>query len=337
MNDDIISLSDESYYHGSAVIMGDPSYLKVIVENSYDVPFWLDFLTGIVADKHLDITPFDNTGEHLDLTMGKAHIYRMSDEGKLGPHLLGCVDADYDYLLGSRTVDGRTLQAAKYIVHTFAYSVENLLCCHKGFSQICTQAVKSQPQCPFGQWMNELAEAVYPLLLWALYLDSRDDAHDLFSATSWAKVFPHTGSYVQSSQAPQEITDEVRRIAGELVAEIETKVTTEDIEKKNRLEEELVATKALTPQNSLMYVRGHDLYSFVSDVMLKPVCRKEKNSHLAVIDANAGSEEEKKNLRNQYIHQCGDPVVYLDSNYSYKNAWPMIYDGMKALYHRTQP
>ena len=27
MNDDIISLSDESYYHGSAVIMGDPSYL----------------------------------------------------------------------------------------------------------------------------------------------------------------------------------------------------------------------------------------------------------------------------------------------------------------------
>ena len=149
-------------------------------------------------------------------------------------------------------------------------------------------------------------------------------------------MFPHTGSYVQSSEAPQEIADEVRRIARELVAEIETKVTTEDIEKKNRLEEELVATKALTPQNSLMYVRGHDLYSFVSDVMLKPVCRKEKNSHLAVFDANAGSEEEKKNLRNQYIHQCGDPVVYLDSNYSYKNAWPMIYDGMKALYHRTQ-
>lgn len=40
MNDDIISLSDETYYKGASVILGEPEYVKVIVENSFDVPFW---------------------------------------------------------------------------------------------------------------------------------------------------------------------------------------------------------------------------------------------------------------------------------------------------------
>ena len=254
MNDDIISLSDESYYHGSAVILGDPSYMKVIVENSYDVPFWQDFFNSFITDKNIEITPFEYTDGTPDLTMGKAHIYRMSKEGKLGPHYLGCVDADYDYLLSKYTDDGNTLQTAKYIIHTFVYSIENLMCCHKGFGQVCTQACKCQAIYPFDKWMNDLASAIYPLLLWALYLDSRDDAHDVFSASDWTKVFPRNKTYTHSDTAPQEIVEEVKNIVSLLIADIESKVTAEDLEKKDILVGELIGIKNVQPQDSLMYV-----------------------------------------------------------------------------------
>lgn len=336
MKDDIISLSDETYYHGSAVIMGDSSYMKVIVENSYDVPFWQDFFNSFISNRNIDITPYEYAEGKPSLTDGKAHIYRMSKEGKLGPHYLGCVDADYDYLLSNHTDDGNTLKNAKFIIHTFAYSVENLLCCSKGFNQICTQACKCQSNYPFGQWMNDLANAIYPLLIWALYLDSRDDAHDVFSASDWNKVFPRTRTYTHCDTAPQEIVEEVTNIVNTLISEIEAKVTEEDIGKKNRLGEELVANKALKAQDSLMYVRGHDLFGFVRDMMLKAVCQHEKKKHLEFIDTNAIDSNERINRKNQYLKQVRDPEAFLESNFCYKNYWAFLYNGMIDLYNKSQ-
>ena len=332
MKDDLISLSDEAYYHGSAVILGESSYVKVIVENSYDVPFWQDFLEGVAEKMTFDITPFDHINH--DLSMGKAHIYRLSEEGKLGPHYIGCVDADYDYLLGSHTKEGEILKKSKYLVHTFAYSIENLLCCHHGFSKICAKACKCQVNYPFGQWMDELAMTVHPLLLWALYLDSRDDAHEVFSASDWRKVFPRGKTYSDGDSAPQEIIDEIKRIVKTLISDIEDRVTRADIEAKDKFAQDMA--ERLDPRDSLFYVRGHDLFSFVLDIMLEPICRKEKNKRLAVIDAKSKSKTVRDNIRNQFLKQIVDPRYYLDVNYIYKKKCPSIIAGMEALFKSSR-
>lgn len=333
MKDDIISLSDETYYRGASVILGEPSYVKVIVESSFDVPFWHDFLTGVLPDKTFDISPFSN--EPTDLTMGKAHIYQKSEEGGLGPHYLGCVDADYDYLLGNRTHEGQVLNASKYIIHTYAYSVENLLCCPEGFNQICTQAIKCQVTCPFTEWMKEISIAIYPLLVWSLYLDSRDDDHQVFSVTDWAHVFPHDKSYCDED-AHKELLTFITSAVERWVCDIESKVSDEDRVAKDDLESYLVSSKGLKPEDSNMYVRGHDMFRFILDTMLKPVCKKAKEQHLMMIDARAKDEKERKNNRQQYVNQTKDVDTYLEANYAYKSFARTLYNGMRQRCLETQ-
>ena len=336
MSDDIISLSDETYYKGASVIMGEPGYVKVIVENSYDIPFWQDLLTAALPEKGFDISPFSYSDGEADLTMGKAHIYKMAEAHLLGPHYLGCVDADYDYLLSSHTHDGKTLDGSKFLIHTLAYSIENLLCCPSGFAQVCAQASKHQIHLPFEEWLKEVSRIVYPLLVWSLYLDSRDDEHQVFSVKEWAQVFPHDKSFVADDKAANEIMEEIAVNVRVLVKKIEAKVTDEDREAKNRLEAEMIEQKGLAPDDSYLYVRGHDLYGFVRDTMVKPACKKAKNEYLAVIDANAGSEEERNNIRGQYIKQVKDADVYLETNYTYKTWLPTIYLAIKDRCVRSQ-
>ena len=336
MNDDIISLSDETYYRGASVILGEPGYVKVIVENSFDVPFWQDLLSTALPEKGFDISPFSYANAEADLTMGKEHIYKMAESNLLGPHHLGCVDADYDYLLGNHTHDGNTLEGSKYLIHTFAYSVENLLCCPSGFAQVCAHASKHQVNFPFEGWMKEVSKAVYHLLVWSLYLDSRDDDHQVFPVKEWAKVFPHDKSFVADEKAGNEIVDEVAANVAGLVKEIEGKVTEEDREAKNRLEAEMTEQKGLNPEDSFLYVRGHDLYGFVRDTMVKPASKKAKNDHLAEIDVNARSDEERNNIRGQYVKQVKDAETYLETNYAYKTGLPTVFQAIKDRCVRSQ-
>lgn len=329
MNDDIISLSDETYYRGAAVILGDTAYVKVMVENSFDVPFWQDLLSGAMPEKKFDISPFTYSEKDADLTMGKAHIYQKAANSQLGPHYLGCIDADYDYLLGQNTRGGRMLDGSQYLIHTVAYSVENLLCCPSGLAQVCTQASKHQANLPFNDWMRDLSIAVYPLLIWSLYLDSRDDEHQVFSVKDWAKVFPHDRSYVENENSASEILSVVLRNVNDIIDDIEKKVTDEDREAKNRLEAEMTGVKGLRPEDSFLYVRGHDLYGFIRDTMVKPASNQAKNKHLAEIDANARNDEERKNIRGQYVKQVKDADVYLEANYAYKTGLPSVYIAIK--------
>lgn len=336
MNDDIISLSDETYYKGASVILGEPEYVKVIVENSFDVPFWQDFLTTVLPEKDFDISPFSYSNDDADLTMGKAHIYKKAENSLLGPHYLGCVDADYDFLLAKHTHDGITLDGSKYLIHTLAYAVENLLCCPSGLAQVCTQASKHQVNLPFEGWMKDVSKALYPLLVWSLYLDSRDDEHKVFSVKEWAQVFPHDKSFVADDNAANDIVDEIAANVEDFIKKIEGQVTEEDKEAKDRLEAEMREQKGLTPEDSFLYVRGHDLYAFVRDTMVKPASIKAKNEHLAEIDANARSEKERNNIKGQYVKQVKDAVMYLETNYAYKTGLSSVYHAIKDRCVKSQ-
>lgn len=329
MNDDIISLSDETYYRGSAVILGEPAYVKVIVENSFDVPFWQDLLSSAVPEKNFEISPFSYGEKDVDLTMGKAHIYQMAENTQLGPHYLGCVDADYDYLLGQHTREGIILEGSQYLIYTLAYSVENLLCCPSGFAQVCAQASKHQVNYPFNDWMRDLSIAVYPLLIWSLYLDSRDDEHAVFSVKDWANVFPHDKSFVDNENSAIEILSEISEKVDDIIGNIEKEVTDEDREAKDKLEAEMIRLKGLKPEDSFLYVRGHDLFGFIRDTMVKPACIKAKNKHLAEIDANSKNDAERNNIRGQYVKQVKDASVYLETNYTYKTVLPSVYNAIK--------
>lgn len=329
---DIISLSNEQYYHGVAVIMGQAEYVKVLVENASDVPFWRDFLFSAMPGTIFDISPVDYSKGQPLLTKGKTYIYKLSEQGNFGKHFLGCVDADYDYLLSSRTNDGKTLEEGKFLIHTYAYSIENLLCCPQGLTQVCTQACKCTFNYPFEDLMCELAIVVYPLLLWALYLESRDDEHKVFSATDWSKVFVHEKVSVDNIQV---IIDGIKSRVTTIISKIENTTNADDKALKEELAKEVLA-KGLVPHDSLLYVRGHDLFNYIRDAVLKPVCINNKNSRLAEIDACAQNEQERKNLRKEYLNQVKDVDSYLEANYTYKTGFPDLYNCMVKKVRMSQ-
>ena len=184
--------------------------------------------------------------------------------------------------------------------------------------------------------MKEVSKAVYPLLVWSLYLDSRDDEHQVFPVKEWAQVFPHDKSFVADENAANAIVDEVAANVAGLVNDIEGKVTAEDREAKNRLEAEMTEQKGLNPEDSFLYVRGHDLYGFVRDTIVKPASKKAKNEHLAEIDVNARSDKKRNNIRGQYVKQVKDAEVYLETNYAYKTGLSTVFHAIKNLCVRSQ-
>ena len=69
------------------------------------------------------------------LAKGKARIVKMADT--FNDYHIGCVDSDYDWLLSDYTEDGKVIKDNKYLLQTYAYSIENLMCLSSTLKDLC--------------------------------------------------------------------------------------------------------------------------------------------------------------------------------------------------------
>lgn len=297
-----------SFSEKASILTGNPNRVTVEVENSVDIAFWKDLLSSACPQKDFHFNPFHTVlvGETSQKSgNGKAQI--MQHAPSFNDWHIGCVDSDYDWLLSDKTAYGKELCRNKYLLQTYAYSFENLLCLAESLDCFCEEMTEESLGGMLRDYVEKLSRAVYPLLLWSIYLYGLD-CHD-FTPTAWHDVL------VNTRKNPEDSLAEVEKQIGNKLKELED-MHARDCQEKDRLTTALVHSKSVTPENAYLFVRGHDLFDHVVNSVAGPIVSKLRQKHYNQLRESTDALKNDKLKKYQNKQESVRDLLY--KNFRYK-------------------
>jgi hypothetical protein len=295
----LLSALNASYSEDASILTGNPNRVTVEVEDDEDARFWRNLLETIRPDKDFHFDPYKTlTPAHQKDKQGKGKAEILKDANSFNAFHIGCVDSDYDWLLSDSTEAGKTMATNNYLLQTYSYSIENLLCLATTLQEYCKDLTDEETNFDFCNYLLQLSHIVYPLLLWSVYLYGKGN-HD-FTPTDWR------GILVNTLQEAEPSLTQIRQKAEERLSAIEQSHSSEEAEKRKR--QNIFQQKGVTPENAYLYVRGHDLYDHLLNSLLRPMVKALSNKHFQRL---SGDEHAK------YLSKAKKESLY--SNYRYKH------------------
>jgi hypothetical protein len=316
------SAFNPTYSENASILTGNPNRVTVEVEDNIDKAFWSDLLGELCPEKdfHFDpyhtITKEDGSLEHKG--KGKAQIIKASTE--FNRWHIGCIDSDYDWILSDYTEAGKTISSSKYLLQTYAYSIENLMCLSCTLGDLCLENTEEKTEFDFVDYLSKLSEAVYPLLIWSAYLCSKDN-HS-FTPGAWREVLVNTEKGAEASLAQIKVKAETK------IVEFDKNYANE-ITDKEAFVTTYLTQKDITKEDAYLYVRGHELFDNILNSVLSPIITNLRNQHRDSLRASNLDEESCKTALQKYQHKVKPVKALLSQNYRYKNN-TLIYTKIKA-------
>ncbi len=278
MASSLISNQNSKSQYQANLLTNRPNLVKVLVEDEIDVVVWQKILTRLYPSLAYEVTPYSTDPSIRG--KGKANIIKHSDQ--FGPHMIGCVDSDDDWLLCQWSAFGTSLKNNPYILQTYAYSIENLAAQPYGNSEcmlectLCSCDLQRYLDIDYRDFLNFISVKVYDILIWHLLL-VKEGIDINKNQLGWAYVF---GNDIYSDIIKNNalsIEDKrilvLKRFSG-IVNNLQSKVERkyENLkEEKYQLQNYLESDYGLNPDNSYLFVRGHDLQSFLLYTFFAPV------------------------------------------------------------------
>lgn len=300
-NSDYVAMSNRLTNHKDTI--------EVWVEDEYDIPFWNNVLSEECGNLKFKITPYRNS----ELNTGKGNILKYS--GQLGPHLIACVDSDYDYLLGEHSEYGRKLASNPYIVQTYTYAIENHNCAPYTLKALCVNATLEMTDFDFEKFFKDYSLTVYPLLLWSLIL--RRNRRENVLPFNYFKEIVSPCMPISAKSAGKvlnSISDNVKQAVRKL-----EKTFPEDTAQMPYFKQEM-SRKLLRPDNTYLFLNGHILEDMVEKDLLIPICRNLVRNHIRTIYQSRATLDEKKRKKLHYDNITRRSIsVLLASNFDYKD------------------
>ena len=298
----------------ASVLTGNPNRVMVEVEDDIDREFWRDLLKPLCPEKDLHFNCFQTIvkGKEIVEARGKARIIGLSSS--LNENHIGCVDSDYDWLLSEQTQDGKTIGSNKYLLQTYVYSIENLMCQADTLADFCSDNTEETVEFGFSVYMTRLSKMVYPLLVWSVYLYGKGNT--AFPPTAWRKVLVNAEKDVELSLAI--VKSRVQTITEELDGSYVTEAADRD-----KMKLVLKDEKEVTEDNAYLYVRGHDLFDHLVNTAIGPIIAGLRSKHYSRLrDANMDDTERRTSLM-EYQEKDISVRELLQKNFRYKNNSPL--------------
>ena len=301
-----------TYSENASILTGNPNRVTVEVEDTIDKDFWGDLLGELCPEKEFHFDPYhtilneDGTSERTG--KGKSQIINAS-AGFNAWHI-GCVDSDYDWILSGYTEAGKTMISNKYLLQTYTYSIENLMCLSGTLAEFCCENTEEDIEFDFVDYLTRLSKAIYPLLVWSTYLCSKGSQD--FTQTSWREVLVNTEKDPEASLAKIEAKAKAK------IEEFDKKYADEILDKED-FEFQTVCMKGVTEDDAYLYVRGHELFDHILYSVLNPVITKLRNQHYAALRVSSTDEGTRKTALREYQAKDKPVEKMLSKNYRYKN------------------
>lgn len=301
-----------TYSENASILTGNPNRVTVEVEDTIDKDFWRDLLGELCPEKEFHFDPYhtilNEDGSSEQTGKGKSQIIKASSS--FNAWHIGCVDSDYDWILSDYTEAGKAISNTKYLLQTYTYSIENLMCLSCTLGALCSENTEEYVEFDFVDYLTRLSKAIYPLLVWSTYLCSKDN-HD-FTSTAWHGVLVNTEKDAEAS------LEQIEAKAKAIIEEFD-KNYADEIRDKTDFELENIIKKDITDEETYLYVRGHELFGHVLYSVLNPVITKLRNQHYAALRVSGTDEETRKTALREYQAKDTSVEKLLSKNYRYKN------------------
>ena len=290
------------------------------VESYDDISFWRSVFNEYESDKvHFEIMLPART----KLTKGKKQAM-MNLLGKAyGRNMIACVDSDYDYLLQGATSTSQQMLENKYILHTYAYSIENFRCFADSLKQVCVLCTQNDSNIiDFKEFFKLYSRICYPLFVWNILLYRQRDTKTM-SMLHFCEIVRLSSFTVNNPvYSLQQLSNRVKHNIKMLEKQFPTL-----IEEHKKLELEFT-TLGIHPDDTYFYIQGHHIMNGVTMRILQPVCRHLRNKREEEIERFAYHRQQYNNELASYRHSQCDVATMLSKNTDYKDAPP--YKRLKA-------
>jgi hypothetical protein len=316
------SAFNPKYSEKASILTGNPNRVTVEVEDTIDRDFWGDLLGELCPEKDFHFDPYhtilNEDGSSERTGKGKSQIIKASAD--FNAWHIGCVDSDYDWILSDYTDAGKTISGNKYLLQTYAYSIENLMCLSCTLEDFCLENTEEATEFDFDDYLTRLSKAVYPLLVWSTYLCSKGNQD--FTPTSWREVLINTEKEPEASLAIIEAKAKAK------IEEFDKKYADKIIDKED-FEFQTVCMKNITEDDAYLYVRGHELFDQILNSVLVPLIIELRNQHRDTIKASNLGNEVCKNTLREYQGKVKPVKPLLSKNFRYKHN-TLIYNKIRA-------
>lgn len=284
------------------------------VESYDDVSFWREILGRYESDKLRFEVMLPARGK---LTKGKKQAMMNMLGEAVGRNMIACVDADYDYLMQGTTATSRQLINNPYILHTYAYSIENLKCYAGSLKQICVQSTLNDIDLlDIPEFMRLYSQICYPLFAWNILLYR---AHDLktMSMQRFCEIVRLTSFKVEN---PALSLKQLQERVNHNIALLKKRLP-HLVDKQQALEKELL-TLGVHPEETYLYIQGHHIMDSVVMRILSPLCRLLRGKREREIEKYACHRQQYTNELSSYRHSQCDVTIILHKNTAYSDATP---------------
>mgnify|MGYP003356534112 FL=1 len=160
---------NSNYFNALNALKGKTHRQRIVayVESYDDVSFWRNILDAYENDKRYFEVMLPS---HQNLTKGKKRVLANLLQENMGEHMIACVDADYDYLLQGATPTSKTVVNNAFVLHTYAYAIENLQCYAPSLHRLCVMAtLNDRNSFHFEQFLESYSKIIYPLFVWNIW------------------------------------------------------------------------------------------------------------------------------------------------------------------------
>lgn len=262
----------------------------VYVESYDDVFFWNDLLS-LVRDEGVEFEVM--LPSRTSLGRGK----KIALSNRLGPHMIACVDADYDYLMQGATPTSAQLCTSPFVLHTHVYAIESLQCYAATLHNVCVMATLNDRRLfDFEPFMARFSEIVFPLLVWNVWcykygVFSQFSLSDFAAAVELRRVNFHH---------PEETLEQLRHRVNKKINWLQHRFPQGRTTYKP-LREQMKAL-GVTPTTAYLYMRGHDLVDVVVGPLLATVCDALRRDREREIARLACHNVQKQNELASYRH-----------------------------------
>lgn len=316
----LLSNVNSEEFEKENLLTNRPNLVHVIVEDEGDCRFWNDLLRYSMPNKDFEVYPYQfGVDGSISLVKGKDHL--LKDTSVYGKFYIACVDSDYDYLLDEVSPYHQAL-LCPYVIQTQAYSFENYVCTPSTLNDVCFRATVNNTDYGFTAFFEKLSGMLYSVLIWSLYMQSIGEVDAFKIDDDWRAILSCSEGINKISE--QELLERVEELVRQKIDKLKQAFPNAQSD-VDACAERLCTQFGLNPSNAYMYVQGHALFSFVLNVLIKPLCNKMRNEHIDRIKKSCQDKSQNDNLINHYRKKsCRDCEESLLDNFGYKTFHPFV-------------
>ncbi|MBQ8453805.1 MAG: DUF4435 domain-containing protein [Bacteroidaceae bacterium] len=285
------------------------------VESYDDVFFW----RSVLQDFETDRIKFEvMLPSRLTLSKGKKAAMMNKLGPRLGEYMIACVDADYDYIVQGATEVSKTLLSSPFILHTYAYAIENYQCYAPSLHTACVMStLNDRSILSLEGFMEEYSKIIWPLFVWSIWAHKFGHA-STYSITAFAQTVTfHDINPYHPEQALERLRDRVNKQIGWLQRKY-PKAKEAYLKLRNSLQEDL----GIKPAETYLYIQGHALMEGVVLPLLNPICNMLRREREKEITQLAMHGTQKQNELSGYRHSQSPIDLMLRKSVDFKQSAP---------------